>query len=62
MWQKPCLIYWLILTVVGVEKNFPEGTHIKFGLRGSIKLSREKEKILNTGIHNFNKDTESGKK
>lgn len=48
------------LTVLGVDKNFPEGTHIKFGLRGSIKLRREKENILKTG--NFNKDAESEKK
>lgn len=53
--------YWLILTVVGVDKNFPEGIHIKFVLRGSTKLSREKEKILKTGIGNFNKYAESGK-
>lgn len=29
--------YWLILTGMGVENSFPEGTNIRFGLRGSIK-------------------------
>lgn len=46
--------------MVGVDKNFPEGIHIKFGLRESTKLSREKEKILKTGVGNFNKYSESG--
>lgn len=34
---------WLILTGVGVEKSFPEGSNIESGLRGSIKQREGKE-------------------
>lgn len=52
---------WLILTGVGVEKSFPEGSNVEFGLRGSSK-QREGGKTLKTGIGHFNKDAESGEK
>lgn len=34
---------WFILTGVGVEKSFPEGSNIDFGLNGSIKQREEKD-------------------
>ena len=65
LWYNVCLHgkcmskEWLILTGVGVEKSFPEGSNLNLTSEDQLSTKKGGE-TLKAGIGNFNKDAESG--